>query len=161
MPTFRDKQEWMFSSAYLELQQEMPLDKVGILAVALSKYSLSGETVDVPDDLYWLYRYLCISTDKKQRAYDETIEQRRKNGKQGGAPKGNKNASKSKNNEENNQNNQNNRLVDFNQAVEKQPKQHSTYVSKLVSNNKLVTTASSPEGEPPEGFVDQTEWVKM
>lgn len=99
MAGFRDKYEWIYPAPLLDLIQTLSPELAGTLMQAIFSYSRTGNKMPVPIEAELLYDYICRDIDLKGKAYEDMCEKKRENGKLGGAPKGNQNASKSKNNQ--------------------------------------------------------------
>ncbi len=78
-------------SFYEALQPLEPLDRLSVLEAVL-EYGLYGAVPDLPPLQSSLFKLMQPIIDSSQRRYAAAVE----NGKKGGAPKGNQNASKKK-----------------------------------------------------------------
>ena len=73
----------------------LDVEQIGRLMIALFEFEEGGDP-EVDDDIGMAFDFLTLQAKIDRKKYEERCETNRKNGALGGAPKGNKNASKGK-----------------------------------------------------------------
>lgn len=94
---------------WFDLMIEVLEPEQTIELLKLIRAELNGEKYECKDvivNTHWFHMYHPVA--KSIESYDKKVEANRRNGKKGGAPKGNKNASKNKETTQTTENNPNN-----------------------------------------------------
>ena len=82
------KNSMIFYYDWLDMFEDLDMDEIGRLTVAMLKYDSEGIEPDFSDDkaLKVAWRQLRASADANRQRYEETCERNRENGKKGGRP---------------------------------------------------------------------------
>lgn len=124
------KSSFIFHLESMEMLSDLDTEEVGTLFLAMVEYQRSGTEPKFDDrTLRTAWRHLSRRMDEDNAAYQEKCEKNRQNAKLGGAPEGNKNASK------------NNRTVEkTTERLSKQPK--------TTENNPKQAKQPDPDPDP-------------
>lgn len=154
-----NREEFLFSRQYLKLALDKDItdSEWGELSRAVIRYALTAERENVSKEFKFIYKEQCEWFDDKFSAWIKKCETNLQNGLRANqrkeeshpiAPSRTQSVS-----------------VGFDKpnggTIDRLTDcQSDSQIDRLI-DRRIDITASSPEGEPPEGFVDQTEWVKM
>ena len=129
-----EKKSFVFNCEWQKVLKEYPAEVRLEVYDAIIEYVVSGKLSELKPLAKMAFSFIKNEIDYNQRKYEEKVGQNRENGSKGGAPKGNKNASKQPKTTENNQNNQNNQN---NPTVEK------TTQTTLNDNDNIINTTTT------------------